>query len=95
LRRELTFASLCFAELISTERKYLLNLKIIQKVFVHGMRHECTLPDSAINRIFPEIDELIEQHQVFLDTLEQRQERKPDKSIDLIGTLVIIYSIFY
>jgi len=57
----------------------------MQKVFATGMRSECTLPDSAINRIFPELDELIDLHQAFLASLLNRQDKKPDKSIDHIG----------
>ena len=63
------------------------NLKIMQRVFAQGMRNECQLPDSAINRIFPELEELVELHQAFLSDLQDRQARNSDNSVDMIGKL--------
>lgn len=77
-----------FIELIATELQYCVNLKIMQRVFAVGMRNECTLPDTVVNRIFPELDELIDLHQAFLSSLQDRQDKKPDKSVDQIGELV-------
>lgn len=72
-------------ELIATERQYCVNLKIMQRVFAHGMRNECLLPEADIHRVFPELDTLIDLHQAFLSSLQDRQEKKLDKSIDQIG----------
>lgn len=72
-------------ELIATERQYCVNLKIMQRVFAQGMRNECLLPETAVSRIFPKLDELIELHQAFLSSLQDKQDRKADKSVDQIG----------
>lgn len=72
-------------ELIATERQYFLNLKIMQRVFANGMITECGLPESAVQRIFPHLEKLIEIHQTFLTALTARQDRKPDRSVDQIG----------
>ena len=77
-------------ELIATERQYCLNLKIMQRVFAHGMRNECLLPDTTVSRIFPELDELLELHQAFLNSLQDRQDKRPDKAIDHIGELLVL-----
>ncbi|XP_067932612.1 rho guanine nucleotide exchange factor 2-like isoform X3 [Watersipora subatra] len=76
-------------ELIATEKQYCLNLRIMQKVFARGMRDECDMSDAAVKRIFPELDELIDLHQAFLSSLVKQQDRKPDKSIDQIGSIIV------
>lgn len=58
----------------------------MQKVFAQGMRNECQLPEQVINRIFPELEELVDLHQAFLSDLQDRQDRNSDKSVEMIGT---------
>lgn len=62
----------------------------MQRVFAQGMRNECQIPETSINRIFPELEELVDLHQAFLTDLQDRQDRNSDKSVDMIGKYIYL-----
>ena len=64
-------------EFILTESNHCQVLKVIQKIFVEGMFRYLSLSKDIVNRIFPQIDALIELHFRFLEELRARQNQNP------------------
>uniref|UniRef100_T1IKF7 DH domain-containing protein n=1 Tax=Strigamia maritima TaxID=126957 RepID=T1IKF7_STRMM len=74
-------------ELIITEKHHCMTLKIMQKVFAQGMLKELQITPEMVDKIFPQLDELIEFHMLFLRKLRERQRQ--NNTIANIGDLVL------
>ncbi|KAG1669477.1 Rho guanine nucleotide exchange factor 18 [Nymphon striatum] len=61
-------------ELILTEKHHVLTLKIMQKIYAHGMKKEVQLSPDVVDRIFPFLDYLFDIHSSFLRQLRERQK---------------------
>ena len=64
-------------EFILTESNHCQVLKVIQKIFVEGMFRYLSLSKDIVDRIFPQIDALIDLHFRFLEELRARQNQHP------------------
>ena len=64
-------------EFILTESNHCQVLKVIQKIFVQGMFRYLSLSKDIVDRIFPQIDALIDLHFRFLEELRARQNQNP------------------
>jgi A-kinase anchor protein 13 len=53
------------------------------------MRREVNLSADMVSRIFPKLNELLDIHRTFLQTLIDLQTEKPDKSIECIGETLL------
>ena len=62
-------------EFILTESNHCQVLKVIQKIFVEGMFKYLSLSKDIVDRIFPQIDTLIDLHFRFLEELRARQNQ--------------------
>ncbi|KAK2146186.1 hypothetical protein LSH36_626g05027 [Paralvinella palmiformis] len=76
-------------ELIQTERSHCHTLKIMQRVFSHGMRHEVNMRQDQIDKIFPCLSELFDIHTTFLHRLMERQSLRADRNIEEIGDILL------
>ena len=79
-------------EFILTESNHCQVLKVIQKIFVEGMFKYLSLSKDIVDRIFPQIDTLIDLHFRFLEELRARQNQ-----VELTQTFVeipITFSFF-
>jgi len=63
-------------EFILTESNHCQVLKVIQKIFVEGMFKYLSLSKDIVDRIFPQIDTLIDLHFRFLEELRARQNQE-------------------
>ncbi|XP_050403931.2 rho guanine nucleotide exchange factor 28 isoform X3 [Patella vulgata] len=80
-------------ELIITEKQYCRTLKIMQKVFSHGLLNELHFAPEVVERLFPKLDDLIDIHTKFLRQLLQLQKKRTDRLIEEIGpTLLEMFS---
>ena len=59
------------------------------QIFSLGMLQELGISREMVDRIFPQLDELLDIHLAFLHGLIQAQKRSVDKSIDDIGLILI------
>lgn len=71
---EATCASIC-AELIQTELHHVRTLKIMTRLFRTGMLEELQLEPSAVQGLFPCVDELSDIHTRFLSQLLERRRQ--------------------
>ena len=76
-------------EFILTESNHCQVLKVIQKIFVEGMFKYLSLSKDIVDRIFPQIDTLIDLHFRFLEELRARQNQ-----VKLTQTFVEIPTTF-
>ncbi|XP_077988756.1 rho guanine nucleotide exchange factor 28-like isoform X2 [Glandiceps talaboti] len=74
-------------ELIQTEKHHVRTLKIMQKIFVHGMQNELHMDQSIIDKMFPMLGEIIEINTAFLDKMKTRQSNA--LAIDKIGDVLV------
>ncbi|XP_014663458.1 PREDICTED: rho guanine nucleotide exchange factor 28-like [Priapulus caudatus] len=74
-------------ELIQTEKHHCRTLKVMQKIFLEPMRIELNFSNDIINRVFPNLDELLELHTAFLQNLRERQRHAA--AIDEIGDILV------
>ncbi|KAJ8374612.1 hypothetical protein SKAU_G00051920 [Synaphobranchus kaupii] len=65
-------------ELIQTEMHHVRTLKIMLRVYAHEMRETLQLEERRVERIFPQLENLLDNHRHFLSRLkERRQELLP------------------
>ncbi|XP_064607834.1 A-kinase anchor protein 13-like isoform X2 [Liolophura sinensis] len=76
-------------ELIQTELNYCRSLKILQMMFSRGMLTELHMSQETVDKLFPNLDDLIDMHMTFLRSLRQLQSHHADKSIDEIGPTLV------
>ncbi|XP_046582112.1 uncharacterized protein LOC124289557 isoform X5 [Haliotis rubra] len=76
-------------ELIQTEKEYCKTLTIMQKMFSQGLLQDLNMPAEQVERLFPQMDELIEIHTTFLAQLLKLQQVKHDRSIDDVGRTLL------
>ncbi|XP_046354756.2 A-kinase anchor protein 13-like isoform X3 [Haliotis rufescens] len=76
-------------ELIQTEKEYCKTLTIMQKMFSQGLLQDLNMPAEQVERLFPQMDELIEIHTTFLAQLLRLQQVKHDRSIDDVGRTLL------
>ncbi|XP_060070706.1 A-kinase anchor protein 13-like [Ylistrum balloti] len=76
-------------ELIQTERHHCRRLKILQRVYSHTILDELHMPQEVVDRLFPNLDDLIEIHMTFLHSLQDLQNLRPDHSVDQIGETIV------
>ena len=62
-------------EFIKTESNHCQVLKMMQKIFIEGMFKYLSLSKDIVDRIFPQIDTLIDLHFNFLEQLRTRQNQ--------------------
>ena len=53
------------------------------------MVERLNMPDHAINRLFPKLDDLIDIHMTFLRNLQDLQNRRPDHIVEHIGETLV------
>ncbi|BES90247.1 RHO guanyl-nucleotide exchange factor [Nesidiocoris tenuis] len=73
-------------EFILTEKHHCLTLRVMQKVFVEGLKKYLNL-GATVDRMFPRINDLVELHLAFLHKLRTRQKDNP--VIDNIGNILL------
>ncbi|XP_035391989.1 rho guanine nucleotide exchange factor 18a [Electrophorus electricus] len=61
-------------ELIQTEINHVRTLKVMLRVYVHELRHTLQMDDAQLGRFLPCLDQLLYNHQHFLDRLKQRRK---------------------
>ncbi|XP_013406423.1 rho guanine nucleotide exchange factor 28 isoform X17 [Lingula anatina] len=76
-------------EIVMTEKHHLRTLKIMQRVYSHGLVHEVGLPPELVDRLFPRLEDLIDISATFLQRLQERQDEHPNKFVSQIGDLLI------
>ncbi|XP_021348767.1 A-kinase anchor protein 13-like isoform X3 [Mizuhopecten yessoensis] len=76
-------------ELIQTERHHCRRLKILQRIYSHTILDELHMPQEVVDRLFPNLDDLIEIHLTFLHSLQDLQNLRPDHSVDQIGETIV------
>uniref|UniRef100_A0ABM0ML21 Rho guanine nucleotide exchange factor 28-like n=1 Tax=Saccoglossus kowalevskii TaxID=10224 RepID=A0ABM0ML21_SACKO len=74
-------------EMIQTEKHHVRTLKIMQKIFCHGMRNELNMDPNIIDKMFPMLSEIIEINTSFLNALKFRQGRSV--VVDKIGDVLV------
>ncbi|KAL4227936.1 Rho guanine nucleotide exchange factor 28 [Mactra antiquata] len=72
-------------ELIQTERHYCKRLKTLQIFFRDGLLNELRLSVEYVDRMFPQLDDLITIHMSFLRQLQDLQNRRQDRLVEEIG----------
>ena len=68
-------------EFIITEKHHCQLLKVIQKVFCEGMTTYLDMKPELLDRLFPQLDTLINLHFEFLRQLRERQVQEVEKNI--------------
>ncbi|XP_069137140.1 rho guanine nucleotide exchange factor 28-like isoform X3 [Argopecten irradians] len=76
-------------ELIQTERHHCRRLKILQRIYSHTILEELHMPQEVVDRLFPNLDDLIDIHLTFLHRLQELQNLRPDHSVDQIGETIV------
>lgn len=59
------------------------------QIFSRGMQTEVHMSQDMIDRIFPQLDELIDIHVTFLHSLTERQRCRIDRHIEDISDLLV------
>ncbi|XP_026060912.1 rho guanine nucleotide exchange factor 18a [Carassius auratus] len=60
-------------ELIQTEINHVRTLKLVLGVYVRELRETLQMDDMQLERLFPQVDNLLQLHQLFLNRLKQRR----------------------
>ncbi|XP_073705026.1 rho guanine nucleotide exchange factor 18a isoform X2 [Garra rufa] len=60
-------------ELIQTEINHVRTLKIVLGVYVRELRENLQMDETQLERLFPQVDNLLQVHQLFLDRLKKRR----------------------
>ncbi|XP_035268649.1 rho guanine nucleotide exchange factor 18 isoform X3 [Anguilla anguilla] len=60
-------------ELMQTEMHHVRTLKIMLRVYAHAMREDLQLEERRVERIFPQAENLLENHRRFLSRLKERR----------------------
>lgn len=58
-------------------------------MFSRGMLTELHMSQETVDKLFPNLDDLIDMHMTFLRSLRQLQSHHADKSIDEIGPTLV------
>lgn len=67
---------------------------LFQQVYSEGILEELLMPPETVEKLFPQLDELIEIHMTFLNNLQELQSRRPDHSVEFIGD-TLVHQVFY
>ncbi|XP_050950408.1 LOW QUALITY PROTEIN: rho guanine nucleotide exchange factor 18a [Labeo rohita] len=60
-------------ELIQTEINHVRTLKLVLGVYVRELRENLQMDETQLERLFPQVENLLQVHQLFLDRLKQRR----------------------
>ncbi|KAJ8247222.1 hypothetical protein COCON_G00234530, partial [Conger conger] len=60
-------------ELMQTEMHHVRTLKVMLGVYAHEMRERLQLEERRVERIFPQLENLLENHRLFLSRLKERR----------------------
>uniref|UniRef100_A0A671S5G9 Rho guanine nucleotide exchange factor 18-like n=1 Tax=Sinocyclocheilus anshuiensis TaxID=1608454 RepID=A0A671S5G9_9TELE len=60
-------------ELIQTEINHVRTLKLVLGVYVRELRETLQMDETQLERLFPQVDSLLQVHQLFLNRLKQRR----------------------
>ncbi|KAK2900738.1 hypothetical protein Q8A67_008853 [Cirrhinus molitorella] len=60
-------------ELIQTEINHVRTLKLVLGVYVRELRENLQMDEMQLERLFPQVENLLQVHQLFLDRLKQRR----------------------
>ncbi|XP_067219124.1 rho guanine nucleotide exchange factor 18a [Chanodichthys erythropterus] len=60
-------------ELIQTEINHVRTLKLVLGVYVRELRENLQMDEMRLERLFPQVENLLQVHQLFLDRLKQRR----------------------
>uniref|UniRef100_A0A8C2PT40 Rho/rac guanine nucleotide exchange factor (GEF) 18a n=1 Tax=Cyprinus carpio TaxID=7962 RepID=A0A8C2PT40_CYPCA len=60
-------------ELIQTEINHVWTLKVVLGVYVRELRETLQMDEMQLERLFPQVDNLLQMHQLFLNRLKQRR----------------------
>lgn len=60
-------------ELIQTEINHVRTLKLVLGVYVRELRETLQMDETRLERLFPQVDNLLLVHQLFLNRLKQRR----------------------
>ncbi|XP_005171341.2 rho guanine nucleotide exchange factor 18a isoform X1 [Danio rerio] len=60
-------------ELIQTEINHVRTLKIVLNVYIRELRNTLQMDETRLERLFPQVENLLEVHQFFLDNLKLRR----------------------
>ncbi|XP_051731543.1 rho guanine nucleotide exchange factor 18a [Ctenopharyngodon idella] len=60
-------------ELIQTEINHVRTLKLVLGVYVRELRENLQMDETRLERLFPQVENLLQVHQLFLDRLKQRR----------------------
>lgn len=64
-------------ELFHTERLYVRKLKIMDRLFFRPMKNQQLLSGDLIHLLFPNLEEILEIHEQFNDSLKKKRTEKP------------------
>lgn len=69
-------------ELIQTEINHVRTLKIVLGVYIRELRNTLLMDETRLERLFPQVENLLQVHQFFLDSLKLRRlnSMEPDSS---------------
>ncbi|XP_078672046.1 uncharacterized protein LOC144911668 isoform X5 [Branchiostoma floridae x Branchiostoma belcheri] len=63
-------------EFMRTEMQHFKTLKIMQRIFAHGMLYELHMEPSIVDQIFPALDDIIDLHTTFKQNLQDRHKEQ-------------------
>ncbi|CAH1255429.1 ARHGEF28 [Branchiostoma lanceolatum] len=74
-------------EFIRTEMQHFKTLKIMQRIFAHGMLYELRMEPSVVDQIFPALDDIIDLHTTFKQNLQDRRNEQTPV-VEKIGDVI-------
>lgn len=60
-------------ELIQTEINHVRTIKLVLGIYVRELRETLQMDETQLERLFPQVDSLLQVHQLFLNRLKQRR----------------------
>ncbi|KAL0966528.1 hypothetical protein UPYG_G00296350 [Umbra pygmaea] len=76
-------------EFIQTEAHHVRNLKVLLSVYRYEVRRILQMDETKLDRMFPQIDSLLQIHQQFLYNLRECQDRENHYVVNQLGDVLI------
>jgi hypothetical protein len=75
-------------EFLKTEINYVKVLRIVKKIYVSGLINDCKVDAMQVEKMFPDLDMLIELHSNLLQNLIERFKQGNKKCINSVGDIL-------
>ncbi|XP_062996643.1 rho guanine nucleotide exchange factor 1 isoform X2 [Elgaria multicarinata webbii] len=75
-------------ELFITEHAHLRMLRVLQEVFYQPLLNEALFSESELRNIFPSLEDLVEEHKTFLESLKKLREENNSVVSEIGSTLL-------